>query len=32
MKLEILGLSEVRWPNFEEHRLPSGQILQYPGL
>lgn len=32
MKLEILGLSEVRWPNFGEHRLPSGQILLYSGL
>ncbi|XP_058828450.1 craniofacial development protein 2-like [Topomyia yanbarensis] len=32
MKLEILGLSEVRWPNFGEHRLPSGQILRYSGL
>ncbi|XP_058448607.1 craniofacial development protein 2-like [Malaya genurostris] len=32
MKLEILGLSEVRWPNFGEHRIPSGQILLYSGL
>ncbi|XP_058449164.1 craniofacial development protein 2-like [Malaya genurostris] len=32
MKLEILGLSEVRWLNFGEHRIPSGQILQYSGL
>ncbi|XP_058811258.1 craniofacial development protein 2-like [Topomyia yanbarensis] len=32
MKLEILGLSEVRWPNFGEHRLLSGQLLLYSGL
>ncbi|XP_058447845.1 craniofacial development protein 2-like [Malaya genurostris] len=32
MKLEILGLREVRWPNFGEHRIPSGQILLYSGL
>ncbi|XP_058443820.1 craniofacial development protein 2-like [Malaya genurostris] len=32
MKLEILRLSEVRWPNFGEHRIPSGQILLYSGL
>ncbi|XP_058444101.1 craniofacial development protein 2-like [Malaya genurostris] len=32
MKLEILGLSEVRWPNFGEHKLPSGQVLLYSGI
>ena len=32
MKLEILGLSEVRWPNFGEHQLPSGQVLLYSGI
>ncbi|XP_058449462.1 craniofacial development protein 2-like [Malaya genurostris] len=32
MKLEILGLSEVRWPNFGEHKLLSGQALLYSGI
>ena len=32
MKLGILGLSEVRWPNFGEHKLPSGQVLLYSGI
>jgi len=32
VNLEILGLSEVRWPNFGEHKLPTGQVLLYSGI
>ncbi|KAL1397256.1 hypothetical protein pipiens_002548 [Culex pipiens pipiens] len=32
LKLEILGLSEVRWPNSAEHKLPTGQVLLYSGM
>ena len=32
LKLEILGLSEVRWPNTGEHKTPSGQVLLYSGI
>ncbi|XP_055623398.1 craniofacial development protein 2-like [Toxorhynchites rutilus septentrionalis] len=32
LKLEILGLSEVRWPTTEEHKTPSGQALLYSGI
>ncbi|KAL1379832.1 hypothetical protein pipiens_003712 [Culex pipiens pipiens] len=32
LKLEILGLSEVRWPDSAEHKMPTGQVLLYSGL
>ncbi|ETN61698.1 hypothetical protein AND_006627 [Anopheles darlingi] len=32
MELEILGLSEVRRPDFGEHRLASGHTLLHSGL
>ena len=32
LKLEILGLSEVRWPNTGEHKTSSGQVLLYSGI
>lgn len=32
MKLRMLGLSEVCWANFGEHKLPSGQVLLYSGI
>ncbi|XP_055588685.1 craniofacial development protein 2-like [Uranotaenia lowii] len=32
LKLEILGLSEIRWPNTGEHKTQSGQVLLYSGI
>uniref|UniRef100_A0A1B0GLA1 Uncharacterized protein n=1 Tax=Lutzomyia longipalpis TaxID=7200 RepID=A0A1B0GLA1_LUTLO len=31
LKVEILGLCEVRWPNYGEQRLLTGQVLLYSG-